>query len=849
MNVRRPILALVCLALACTAAAAARTPAGHWEGSVDIPGQTLAFDVDLTVEGGTWSGDITIPAQGARDLPLERIALNGNEVTFTIKGIPGGPVFTGTMLEDGRKVAGSFTQGGTTVGFSMTRSPGASAAAPSAAKSPPAASAAAPASPGSPPAASETAPVAPKRPPASAEGPAGHWKGTIDIPGQPLAFDVDLAVEGGTWSGDITIPAQGARDLPLESVAVKGNEVSFAIRGIPGAPTFTGTLQGDGQQIAGTFTQGGQTLSFSMSRAPSASAAAQGALEDLRPIVEAALADWKTPGLAIAVVADGTVVLAEGYGLRDVERKLPVTPRTLFAIGSSTKAFTTFVLATLVDEGRLRWDDPVADHLPGFRLHDEHATAHLTARDLVTHRSGLPRHDLVWYGDESTTRADLVRRLRFLPPNKDLRETWQYNNLMYLTAGHLEEVLTGGSWEDAVRARILEPLGMRRTNFTVADSQKDEDAARPYLEKDDRVRAVPFRPIGIMGPAGSINSCAEDMARWLQLHLGTGEVEGRRIVETATLREMHTPQMAIAGLPEETWLSPASYGLGWFVDTWRGHYRVHHGGNIDGFSALVTLFPREGVGVAVLVNKNGSALPDLVTSVVADRLLALEPRDWIGEAAAKRDLAKAFTKDAEKNKARFRVAGTSPSHALPDYAGEYQHDGYGTLEVVRSGAGLALRYHGMTMPLEHWHYDVFNVAEVEDEIVPEDLRVRFVVDDRGRIAGLTAAVEPFVEPIVFGRAAERKLRDPSYLTRLAGDYQVPNLTLTFSLRGDRLVLQVPGQPTYALEPTGSDEFRLVDVEGFGVRFTVPASGEATEALLIQPDGVYTATRVVGGTSR
>jgi CubicO group peptidase (beta-lactamase class C family) len=240
------------------------------------------------------------------------------------------------------------------------------------------------------------------------------------------------------------------------------------------------------------------------------------------------------------------------------------------------------LLGLLVDEGKLDWDEPVASYLPDFKLYDEYATAHLTPRDMVCHRSGLPRHDLVWYNDEEITRAELVRRLRFLEPNEDLRAAWQYNNLMYLTAGYLIEQLTGTAWEEAVRRRVLEPLGMRRTNFSVFDSQKDDDHALPYLEDDDELRKIAFRPIGVMGPAGSINSCVDEMARWVNLHLGGGSFDGKPVIQAGTLRAMHTPQMVMPGLPQEEWVSPASYGLGWMIDTWRGRYRVHHGGNIDG---------------------------------------------------------------------------------------------------------------------------------------------------------------------------------------------------------------------------------------------------------------------------
>jgi hypothetical protein len=413
---------------------------------------------------------------------------------------------------------------------------------------------------------------------------------------------------------------------------------------------------------------------------------------------------------------------------------------------------------------------------------------------------------------------------------------------MFLTAGYLVEQITGKSWETAVAERVFTPLGMRRSNFSVADSQADADHAQPYIEDDDKLRQVPFRPITLMGPAGSINSSANDMVRWLKLHLGNGLVEGKPLISPGTLAELHAPQMVIPGVPDDKEQAPASYALGWFADGWQGHRRVHHGGNIDGFSALVTLFPGDGLGIVVLVNRGGSPLPALLSRVVADLILELPPRDWIAEAAAKRDAAKDFQTAGQENKDRFRIMGTSASRKLAAFAGDYQNPGYGDLEIRADNELLTLVYNGMRMPLEHWHYDVFNVAESDKEIIPEDLKVNFLTDERGRPSRLAVGFEPQVDPIVFSRKPARRLSDPAYLARLAGDYEVPNQSLNFSVKGSVLVLQIPGQPALELVPAGEDEFDIKGLSGFSIRFTVPATGPASEAVFIQPNGVFPATR-------
>ena len=435
----------------------------------------------------------------------------------------------------------------------------------------------------------------------------GHWEGTIEIPNRPLAFSVDFSAKaGGGLSATVSIPAQGAKDLPLSDVAQSDAGIQFKISGVPGEPTFKGTLAADGAKITGTLSQGGASFPFTLERKASPAATAQEALKGFDEVVTDAMKKLDVPGMAIAIVKDKEVIYAKGFGYRDVEKQLPVTPDTLFAIGSSTKAFTTCVLGTLVDEGKIEWDKPVRNYIPWFKLYDPSATERLTVRDLVTHRSGLPRHDFVWYNNYDASRKSLVERLPYLEPSADLREKFQYNNLMFLTAGYLTEVVTGRSWEEAVRERILTPLGMTRTNFSVADSQKEADAALPYRLHDKKVEKMPFRPITNLGPAGSINSSVNEMSHWVIAHLNGGKYGDKRIADAATIEDMHLAHMTTGATITRPDISPTDYGMGWFVNTYRGHRRVEHGGNIDGFSANVSLFPQDGLSVVVLTNLNAT---------------------------------------------------------------------------------------------------------------------------------------------------------------------------------------------------------------------------------------------------
>ncbi len=324
--------------------------------------------------------------------------------------------------------------------------------------------------------------------------------------------------------------------------------------------------------------------------------------------VKALMVEWKVPGLSIAVVKDGNIVLLKGYGYRDVQKKLPVTPRTLMPIGSNTKAFTASVLGTLVDEKKLDWDEPVRSYMSDFRLSDEVAERFTTARDLMSHRTGMPRHDSLYYG-RSYTRQELYSRLRYLDFNRTFRQRWQYNNLMVTTAGILAERITNRTWEDLVRERLFVPLGMTRSNFTIADITRSDDYSLPYGDVAGVSTAIPFRDIEAVGPAGSINSSAEEMIRFVQMQIDKGAYQGKQILSKDVATEIQYPQVNLNGGRPMTRISdedegadglgPSAYGLGLSVTTYRGRKLLYHGGGIDGFITDMAWLPNERIGVVV----------------------------------------------------------------------------------------------------------------------------------------------------------------------------------------------------------------------------------------------------------
>jgi len=280
------------------------------------------------------------------------------------------------------------------------------------------------------------------------------------------------------------------------------------------------------------------------------------ALDGFDDFVNQTIKDWHGAGAAVAVVRGDKVILLKGYGYRDVEKKLPMTPKSLCAIASITKSFTVSDLGMLMDEGKGAWDVPVRTVFPSFKLYDPVLTEQMTVRDLVTHRSGLPRHDMVWYSSDFS-RDDLIRRLQYLGPNKPLRTTFQYNNLMFMTAGYVAGLLDNKKWEDSLRARVLAPLGMTATTFSLKELQSSPDFALPYQKGHDlkaELKRMPFEATCpdtcALGPAGELNSNAEDMSHYLLFHLNKGAYNGRQLLSENNSSQMQTPQMAISGTPD-----------------------------------------------------------------------------------------------------------------------------------------------------------------------------------------------------------------------------------------------------------------------------------------------------------
>lgn len=549
----------------------------------------------------------------------------------------------------------------------------------------------------------------------------------------------------------------------------------------------------------------------------------------LRALVEEERERFGVPGVAVAVVRDGEVLLCEGFGVRDVTSGEPVGPDTHFPIASDTKAFTAALLCQLADEGAVDLDAPVRSVVPWFEMHDPLATALVTPRDLLAHRTGLPRHDFVWYGDTDLTLEDVARRLRHLPLSRQPRQTWQYNNLCFNTAGYVTEVVTGQPWDEALRTRLLAPLGMRSTVLGPHDPSIKE-LAQPYkpAEGGPELQELPSR--SKVGPAGGIVATATDMAQWLQARLGRRP----EVLSEAALAQLHTPAMVggtgMAAFDER---QPMGYALGTQVESYRGHRVVRHGGNLVGYSSDVCVVPAAGIGVVVLTNLHGTALRDALALMVLDRLLGLEPVPWGERYHALMAALLQGKQDVLGH--RERSGGEAPpSRPAEAFAGRYEHPAYGTFTIVAEGGQLVPDFHGLgdRHRLVHRQNDVWDLVLREFDLATP---LVFEQGQDGSIASLTVAIEPTLPPLRFVRA--QPTADADLLASLEGAWAMGPHRLVVRRRGEELLATVPLSGAIPLRYAGAERFTSPVAPSVVVHVERDEAG-AVAALLVEPLGRF-----------
>jgi len=428
--------------------------------------------------------------------------------------------------------------------------------------------------------------------------------------------------------------------------------------------------------------------------------------------------DWDVPGLAVAIVYRGQLVFAKAYGVRDVSTKAPVDTQTIFAIASNTKAITTAALGMLVDEGKVRWDDPVTKYLPSFEMYDPWATREVTVRDLITHRAGLPNADYLWsHGDNS--REEVIRRIRFIKPTYSFRAGYVYHNVMYTVAGAVIEAASGKTWDEFLRTRIFQPLGMTRSVTTLEEAKTKDNRAEPHGRQNDTLRVSGNSFSNGIAPAGSVWSSVADMSRWVKFLLDTGKVNGKPLLTQQTWAELFKPVTILPpwterSAPQLRMSKPhfRSYALGWFQQDYLGRQVDFHTGSLTGMIAINGMIREEGIGVYVISNTSTEIRHPLMFKVF-DTFLGAPPRDWSGEMLALQRADDARDDSVSARQQNQRVEGTKPSLPLERYAGTFADPDslYPPITITNENGTLRYRLSSMMVgTLEHWQFDTFRVV-------------------------------------------------------------------------------------------------------------------------------------------
>ncbi|NII82121.1 serine hydrolase [Pedobacter sp. SG908] len=572
-------------------------------------------------------------------------------------------------------------------------------------------------------------------------------------------------------------------------------------------------------------------------------------LKGIDTLLNRILKDQQVAGFAVAVVKGDQVIYSKGFGYRDVENKKPVTPNTLFAIGSSTKAFTSGLVGLLQKEGKLSYDGIATSYLPQLKFYNDNMNNQITVRDMMCHRTGLSRYDLSWFIFNTSNRDSIIQRVRYMEPTAAVREKWQYNNFMFLAQGMIVEKLTGKTWEQNIKEKFFDPLEMNHSNTNIFEFEKDSEASLPYtINNKGAIEKIDYFNIDGMGPAGSINSSVNDMTHWLKVWISGGSYKGKEILPTSYVREAASSQMVMgSALPEkdkDIYLS--TYGFGWMISSYRGHYMVEHGGNINGFSASVSFFPTDNLGIVVLTNQNTSSVPEIVYSSIADRMLGLKNIDWNGRTNKEKAAAKEREKAVKKTVENAKVLNTKPSHPLKDYDGLFDNPAYGVINVTFKNDSLIALMGKEKLLLRHYHYDVFSISGIDKngkiDTAESDLRFNFISGQDGKIEGISIPLERGMKPTVFAYRARAVELSATSLAGYIGNYGENGMSKVY-LKGKVLFVSVPGQPEYETISVGNDTFNFKNLKGFSLKFE---KKEGTEKVIsvsfIQPNGTFKQVR-------
>ncbi len=560
-------------------------------------------------------------------------------------------------------------------------------------------------------------------------------------------------------------------------------------------------------------------------------------LEGFDAYMAKTLKDWNAPGVGVGIVVNDKLVFAKGYGYRDYEKKLPYTPGTMSPIASNTKLFTAIAAGMLVEEGKLTWDKPVRESVPAIRFYNDQLNDTVTLRDMLSHRTGITRHDTIWYKSDFT-RKQLFDKLVYLEPEQPIRQTFLYNNLMFAAVGYLIELQSGKTWEQFVKERILDPLEMTSTSYSIGDMLKRPEFGVGFTERRDsfELYKIPYyEDISGVAPCGAIVSNIENMSHWLIALMNEGKYKGKQVLPAEVLKATLQPSIALPNAALETrgWSESlnAAYGMGRETTSYRGHLMTMHGGDLPGFHTQVSFMPQDHIGVIVFeIGNHSQPLYNIVTYNVYERLLGMDLTPWSDRQLDIRLKGKKAETEARTKADVGRVPNTKPSHALADYAGAYEHPAYGVMTIGLKDNQLQYDFHKMKYPMTHYHYDRFDTPDDEQD---GKASVNFRTNPQGDIEAAVMSLDE--AEAVFVRKPETI--DPKLVSQFAGEYETPGGgKIQISLAADgALSLVMAGQPVIPLKQVKGLAFRTPQFSDVTLEFVLEG-GRVTGLKQKDPSG-------------
>ncbi|MCX6233065.1 MAG: serine hydrolase [Bacteroidetes bacterium] len=548
--------------------------------------------------------------------------------------------------------------------------------------------------------------------------------------------------------------------------------------------------------------------------------------------METILKNWNMPGVGIGIVKNGKLVFVKGYGYRDYEKKLPVTANTLFQIASNTKLFTSTAIGLLVNEGKLDWDKPIKTFVPTIQFYNNELNNTITIRDMLSHRTGVTRHDLIWYKSDFN-RTELFEKLKYLEPVQPLRQGFLYNNLMYAASGHIINLIEGKTWESFVQERILQPLKMNNTFFSIADMKKQSDYFVPFNEKRDTniLYKIEYNTeTDGLGPAGSIISNITDLSHWLIALMNKGIYDGKQVIPESVVNATKEPAIALhnysldQGFTEM--LNPV-YGMGREIYSYRGHQLVLHGGDLNGIHSQISYMPQDSIGVIVFVIGDHSISYNSILYNVYEHLLGMSVTPWSERGLINRDAAKKLGKEGREKATQGQVKNTKPSHPLSDYSGDFENPAYGIINIARKDTQMLFTLHHIQLPMHHVHYDRFDTKNDEEDGM---YSLNFQTNPQGEIDRFVVSLDE--GEVCFVKKADAALSTVETLTKYTGKYKIGTNTINIVLK-NKNHLFVVGEPDLELIPYKPNIFKTKEFADFTIEFIIE-NGKVT--ALKQKDG-------------